>query len=82
MKQSLDSLPFPFLNSRDSWSVVEEWGLVQALFPMKVQFWVATGATSGRRAVLGPETLQGSPGLNQGAVHSEMLVSRQSHNLS
>jgi hypothetical protein len=45
---------------------------------MKVHFGVATGTAIGRRGVLGPETLQGSPGLNEGAIHGEMLARQQS----
>jgi hypothetical protein len=52
--------------------------LVQAPLPMKVHFRVATGTTLGRRGVLGPKTLQGSSGLNESAVHGEMLVRQQS----
>ena len=53
-------------------------GLVQAPFSMKIHFRVATAAALGRRGVLGAETLQGSPGLNEGAVHGEMVVRQQS----
>jgi len=53
-------------------------GPVQAPLPMKVHLRVATGTTRRGRGVLGPEALQGSPGLNQGAVHGEMLVRQQS----
>jgi hypothetical protein len=52
--------------------------LIPALLPMKVHFRVATGTASGRLGIFGPETLQGSPGLNEGAVHGEMLVRQQS----
>src|SRR5208337_5079009 len=53
-------------------------GLVQAPFPMKVHFRVATGAAIGRRGVLGAETSHGSPGLDEGTIHGEMLVRQQS----
>ena len=45
---------------------------------MKIYFRVATAAGIGRRCVLGPETLQGSPGLDPGAIPGEMLVRQQS----
>jgi len=52
-------------------------GLVQSAFPMKIHFRVATAAGRGRRSILSAETLQGSPGLDQGTVHGEMLVRQQ-----
>src|SRR5450759_2098472 len=53
-------------------------GLVQTPFTMKIHFRVATATARGRRDVFGAETLQGSPGLDEGAVHGEMLVRQQS----
>jgi hypothetical protein len=52
-------------------------GLVQAAFPMKVHFRIGPEPPSGR-GVLGPETLKGNPGRDEGAVHRGMLVRQQS----
>ena len=55
--------------------------LVQPLLPMKVHFRVAAAAAFGGRGVLGAETLQGGPSLNQSAACGEMLVRQQSGGL-
>ena len=52
--------------------------LVQTPFAVKIHFRVATGAGFGRRGVLGAKILCEGPGLDEGAIHGEMLVRQQS----
>src|SRR3990167_2367309 len=52
-------------------------GLVQALFTVKIPLPIAATTLGIVIVVLGPETLLGSPRLNQRAIHTEMFLADQ-----
>jgi hypothetical protein len=77
MKQSLASLPGPLRNSLASGSVVEAWVSLLRLWPRKVLLAVAPRVGRRAGAVLRPEALRAGPGLQQRAVHREVLAREQ-----
>jgi hypothetical protein len=52
-------------------------GIVAALLPMEVAFAVAPGTRTRATAVLGPKALHRGPGLDQGAVDTEVFVGQE-----
>jgi len=52
-------------------------GVVTALLSMEIPLAVAPGTRTGTTPVLGPKALHRRPGLDQGAVHAEVLVGQE-----